>query len=308
MLPHRENILAGVVLGGALLFTACAGDLVKSLSGLNSLRQKLTEKYGDQVTVNLQNSRYLQVIFVNSHLNKQDRAKRTERARDTARFVALNYEGIKSIDAVWVSFLASETRFIVFHYNQGIDSFGFDRNGASLDAQSVRDGTVVYDESRHSSDLRTPVARYNEQTNETDISVTRIQLEGDMTRGVVIVPHFTMTGDARQSGTVTSRPDFVVFDFAAYADKPTFYDTPALEIYCDDRLALKGEAALVPTSESPNQPVAQFLSAHVSFKLFERMANSKRVRIVLGSKQFELLPDDIGALKQMTAYVPTARK
>lgn len=308
MRPHQKDIIASVALGGVLLFTACSSDLVKSLSGLNSLRQKLTEKYGDQVTVNLQNSRYLQVVFVNSPLNNQDRPKRIERARETARFVALNYGDIKSVDAVWVSFLASETRFIVFHYSQGIDSFGFDRNGASLDAQSVRDGTLVYDESRHASDLRTPVARYNEQTNETDISVTRLQLEGDMNRGVVLVPHFTVSGDARQTGTALTPPDYVVLDFASYADKPVFPESPALEVYCDDRLALKGEASLIPARESFNQPVAQFLSAHVSFKLLQRMGNSQRVRIVLGSRQFELLPDDIGALKQMTAYVPIAKK
>ena len=303
MLFQRKSVAAAVAIGCAVFILACSSDLVKSLSGLNSLRQKLTERYGDQVTVNLHNSRYLQIVFVNSPLNKQDRPKRIERARETARFVAQNYEGIKSIEAVWVSFLASETRFIIFHYNQGIDSFGFDRNGASLDAQSVRDGTVVYDESGE-NDVRKPIAQYNQTTNETDISVRRIQLEGDMDRGVVLVPHFTVPGDARTLGQATTAPDFVVFDFAAYADQPTFHDTPALEVYCDDRSVWKGEASLVPTTGT----VGQFLSVHVSFKLFQRMANSKRVRIVLGSKQFELLPDDITALKQMTAYVPTVKK
>jgi hypothetical protein len=307
MLFQRKSVAAAVAIGSAVLITACSSDLVKSLSGVNALRQKLIDKYGDQVTVNLHNSRYLQIVFVNSPLNKQDRPKRIERARETARFVAQNYEGIKSIDTVWISFLASETRFIVFHYTQGIDSFGFNHNGDSLDAQSVRDGTVVDDESP--SDLRAPVAQYDQRTNETDISITRIQLEGDMDRGVVLVPHFTVTGDARQSGTVKSRPDFVVFDFAVYADQPTFHDTPALEVYCDDRSVWKGEASLVPTRDSGfDGTVGQFLSVHVSFKLFEQMANSRRVRIGLGSKQFELLPEDISALKKMTAYVPIAKK
>jgi len=34
------------------------------------------------------------------------------------------------------------------------------------------------------------------------------------------------------------------------------------------------------------------------------MATAKQVRIVLGSKQFQLLADDVTALARMTAYVP----
>lgn len=287
------------------LLTAGCSNVVKSLSGLNALRQHLIEKYGDQVNLNLHNSHYLNVVFINSPLNHQDRVKRIERAQDAARFVALNYDDIKSIEQIWISFVASETRYLVIHYTQGLDSFGFDRNGASLDTQTIRNDAVVYDESKKESDARAPVARYSEATNETDISITRIQLEGDINRGIALVPHFTVSGDARIRGAATAAPDFVVFDFASYADKPVFKESPALEVYCDGKLALKGVAPLVPTGATGmDESVGQFLSVHVSFKLLQRMGDSKRVRIVLGPRQFELLPDDISALARMTAYIP----
>lgn len=287
------------------LLTASCSNFVKSMSGMNALRGHLIQKYGDQVNLNLRNSHYLNVVFINSQLNHEDRVKRLERAQDAARFVALNYDDIKSIEQVWISFVATETRYLVIHYTRGLDSYGFDRNGASLDGQTIRNDAAVFDESRYESDARAPVARYSEATNKTDISITRIQLEGDMKRGVALVPHFTVSGDARILGAATTAPDFVVFDFASYFDKPAFTASPALEIYCDGKLALKGFAQLMPTTASGmEESVGQFLSVQVSFKLLQRMASSRRVRIILGQKQFELLPDDIHALARMAAYVP----
>lgn len=302
-LLHPARIVTATLL--CLLTASCSSNLVKSLSGMNALRQHLTQKYGDQVNLNLHNSRYLNVAFINSELNHQDRAKRIERAQDAASFVARNYDDIKSIEQIWISFVATETRYLIIHYTQGIDSFGFDRSGARLSAPAAGNDPVVTTDVTESSDPRAPVARYSQAANRTDISVTRIQLEGDIKRGMALVPHYTVRGDARTLGAATTPPDFVVFDFASYADKPLFQQNPPLEIYCDGRLALKGVASLVPTAESGfDETVGQFLSVQVSFKLLQRMADSKRVRIVLGQKQFELLPDDINALARITAYVP----
>ena len=301
-MSHPTRIITATLL---CLLTASCSNLVKSLSGLNALRQHLTQKYGDQVNLNLHNSRYLNVAFINSQLNHQDRAKRIERAQDAASFVARNYDDIKSIEQIWISFVATETRYLIIHYTQGIDSFGFDRDGARLNAPTVGKDQVVTTDVTESSDPRAPVARYSRAANRTDISVTRIQLEGDIKRGMALVPHYTVRGDARTLGAATTPPDFVVFDFASYADKPLFKQSPPLEIYCDGRLALKSVASLVPTAESGfDETVGQFLSVQVSFQLLQRMASSRRVRIVLGQKQFELLPDDINALAGMTAYVP----
>ena len=301
MVSIRRRVAIGLV--GLLAASGCS--TIHSLGALNALREQLMRKYHDEVIVNLQNSQYLNVVFVNSPLNDQDPSKRLERAQDTARFVALNYEGIKSVEQVWISFMISETRLIIVHYNRIIDSFGFDRNGASVEAETIRNDAEVYDESRKEKDARAPIANYIAATNETEISLTRIQLEGNMNHGVALVPHFKVSGDARSLGTATQPPQYVVFDFASYTDKPVFDGNPPLEIYCDERLALKGQAQLVPATEAgTNESIAQFLTVQVSFKLLRRMGRSRHVRVVLGSKQFQLLPDDITALARIAAYVP----
>ena len=78
---------------------------MKSLAGLNALRQLLIEKYHEDVGVNLQNSRYLSIVFTNSPLNQQNSAQRAQRASETAKFVALNYQGIKEVDQLWIYFV-----------------------------------------------------------------------------------------------------------------------------------------------------------------------------------------------------------
>jgi hypothetical protein len=299
MTSRRTKAGISLVLCSAFLAAACSSKFFKSLSGLNALQQHLSQKYGDKVNVSLHNSRYLSIVFMNSPLNTQEREKREERAQDTARFVALNYEGIKQINQMWISFVASETRFIFVHTSHNLDSFGFDRNGAALRRDPLRDEIVTIPE-----DVRAPVARFNAARNQTDISVTRIQLEGDMIRGIAMVPHFTVSGDARRVESSTVAPESVVLDFASYAPKAVFAGNTNLEIFCDDRVAAKGLAQLTPTAESgTDETIAQFLSAKISFKLFRTMATARRVRITLGSKRFELSPDDIRAFARMSAYV-----
>ncbi len=298
MSSQWQKAAISLALAIALLTAACSNGLVKSLAGLNALRQQLIEKYHDDVSVNLQNSRLLTIVFNNSPLNQQDSGKRAQRAAETARFVALNYSGIREINRIWIYFVASETRYIVVHYSTTIDAFGFDKNGAVV-AFAPNPEVVPSHE-----DLLTPVARFNSSRNETDVSITRIQLDGDINHGIALVPHFTVTGDARRSETATTAPESVVFDFASYADKPFFSDNAKLEIYCDDRLALSGIARLISGKPSEkDQGEGQFLSVQISFKLFKRMAESRKVRIVLATKRFDLLPDDIAALSAMSAYV-----
>jgi hypothetical protein len=295
MSSQWQKAAISLALVSALLTAGCSSGLVKSLTAQNALRQLLIEKYHEDVAVHLQNSRLLSIVFTNSPLNEQSSAKRAQRAQETARFVALNYHGIKEIDRIGIYFIKSETRLLVFHRHWTVDAFGFDKNGV-----------VMASVPNSREDLRAPVARFNPSRNETDVSVTRLQLEGDINHGIALVPHFTVSGDARQSDIPTTAPEWVVFDFASYADadKPVFSDNAKLEIYCDDRLALNGIARLISGKPSAkDESVGQFLSVQISFKLFKRMAESGNVEIVLGPKRFELSPDDIKALRAMSAYV-----
>lgn len=282
--PRAKSTIC-LVLSGALLSLACSGAL-KTLGGLNALHGHLKQKYQDEVAINLQNSRFLSITFINSSLNKSGPDERAARALEAAVFTARNYEDIKSIQQIWISFVASQTRFVFFHYSQGLDSFGFDRNGTPL-----------------GDDVRTPVARFSADRNQTDVSITRIQLEGNMNKGIAMVPHFTVAGDARRAGSAAVPPESVDLDFASYAPKPVFAQDAKLEIYCDDRLILKGLAQLRPSGDSSaDSTIAQFLSTRFSFRAFQKMGAARSVKIKLESKTFELSPADIDALAGMSSY------
>jgi len=276
-----------------LVTNACSNRLVKSFAAKNAIRQHLIQKYHDEVVVNVRNSSYLSIVFVNSALNKKSSNERWTRAQDAARFVALNYQDIQPIQQIWIAFMTAETKFIVLHYNVVIENFGFDKNGASLGNGSSE-----------TSDLRAPVVRYLPNSNQTDVSITRIQLEGDMKKGIALVPHFVALGDARQPNGEIDPPEYVVFDFASYSDNPVFADNANVEIDCDGQPTLMGSARLLPTEESgTTENVAQFLSVRMSFKTFNKIAHTQNVRIRLEPKRFDLMPDDISALARMTSYV-----
>src|SRR5689334_11847957 len=142
--------------------TSCSSGFIKSLAAVNALQQHLTQKYHDQVAVNLQNSRFLMVTFINSGLNQQDSNKRWDRAQDAASFVARNFEEIRSVEQIRIAFVETKSKYVIIHYTRFIESYGFDRNGVVLGGNS---GT---------EDLRAPVVRYNPSADQTDVSVTRI--------------------------------------------------------------------------------------------------------------------------------------
>jgi hypothetical protein len=286
----RKTAIVVTALCG-LLGVACSSGMVRTLADLNAIRQHLISKYHDEVAVNLQNSQFLNIVFVNSPVNKMGPQARTERAEEAARFVSRNYEGIKSIEQIWISFVATETYVVFFHKTQGLGSFGFDKDGSPLSPDS---GTE--------SDLRAPVVRFSETRNETDISLTRIQLEGNMNKGVALVPHFTVTGDARQNKLPA--PEFVVLEFAFYSPQSVFTKNAQLDISCDERPTVKGFAQLMPASASgSDETIAQFLSVRISFKSFLRMSAARTVKINLDSHQFELKPGDVDALARLAAHV-----
>lgn len=275
------------------LSMACSGA-IKTLSDLNAIHYHLQQKYHDEVSVNLNNSRFLSVVFINSPLNKVAGSERLSRAQDAAVFVSRNYEGIKSVEQIWISFVATKTYFIVFHKTEGLGSFGFHKDGRRIG--SGPDGE---------EDYRAPVVKFNEPRNESDVSITRIQLEGTPNDGVALVPHFIVSGDARVRATAV--PAYVTLDFASYSSQPRFTNNPQLEIYCDDELIAKGPAQLMPAdANGTEETIAQFVTVRISFKSFLRMAAARKVRINVGSKRFEMVAGDIEALADMAAHAGAA--
>jgi hypothetical protein len=292
--PPRSTATT-LALCSVLLACSCSSGLVKSLRDTARLRQQLIDKYHEQdVNVSLQNSRFLFIVFVNSPLNQKDNAERARRAQDTAAFAVANYPAINRIENIWVNYIESESHFIVYHSRKSLGFFVFDRNGVAVSSSGTKE-----------EDLRTPVVRFNAARNQTDISITRLQLEGDMNHGIALVPHFTITGNAQDTKSKLVAPDWVGFDFASYADRKIFAGTPKLEIRCDDVLAFTGEARLLAAQDSGSDgSTAQFLTAQIPFQQFSKIANAQDVRIKLGSKQFQLSAEDVNSLRAMRAYVP----
>jgi hypothetical protein len=295
-MPSPLRSTAIILALSPLLFAgACSSGLVKSLRDAARLRQQLIDKYHEQdVNVNLHNSRFLSIVFVNSPLNQKDNAERARRAQDTAAFVVANYPAINGIENIWVSFVESESHFIIYHYRKSFGYFVFDRNGVAVNSSRTVD-----------EDPRTPVVRFNAARNQTDISITRLQLEGDLNHGIALVPHFTITGNAQDTKSKLVAPDWVGFDFASYSDRKVFAGNPKLEIRGDDVLAFTGDAHLLAAQDSGSDgSTAQFLTAQIPFQQFSNIAKARDVRIKLGSKQFQLSAEDVNSLRAMRAYVP----
>lgn len=292
---RRHKIIITATLGAALLAAACSSGIVKSLGDMARLRQQLIDKYHEQdVGVTLMNSRFLNIQFINSPLNQQAPAARAKRAQETAKFVAANYPAIRSLESIWVSFAEYHTRLIIFHYGSTIEAFAFDKTGSMINMEGNKE-----------ADDRTPVARFNAARNETDVSITRLQLEGDLNHGIAMVPHFTVTGNVHDSNSKLGVPSLVVVDFASYADRKIFSENAQLEIRCDGVTDFSGNALLLTPQDSGSEgSTAQFLEAQIPIQQFSKMGRSRDVKIKLGSKSFTLAPEDIDALRAMNAYAP----
>jgi hypothetical protein len=281
-----------LALCSCLLAFACSSGSLKSLADMARLRQLLIEKYHEQdINVKLQNSRFLFIAFVNSPLNKKDQADRARRAQEAARFAASNYPAIKGIENIWVSFVESESHFIIYHYSRSLGVFGFDRYGVALNSGGSDE------------DPRRPVVRFSAARNETDVSITRLQLEGDLNHGIALVPHFTFKGNVHDANRVA--PDWVVFDFASYADRKVFPASARLDIRCDQIVVFSGTARLLlPQDSGSDGNTAQFLTAQIPFAQFSKIGKASQVRINLGSRDFDLSSEDVGSLHAMSAYIP----
>jgi hypothetical protein len=272
-----------------LCLCACSTETVKSLRDLNRLRQQLIDRYQEQDISANQNSRFLFITFVNSPLNQKNQIDRARRAQDTATFTALNYPAIKGIESIEISFVASESRFFVYRYTRNLGSFLFDRNGVAEDSRGFKE------------DPRRPVLRFNSVRNETDVSITRLQLEGDTTEGIALVPHFSFKGNVNDANR--SAPDSVVFDFASYAARKLFPGDASLDIRCDEIVVFSGNAHLLLPDSASQGSTAQFLTAQIPVAQFSQIGKAHQVNLKLGNKNFALSPEDIDALRALISYL-----
>jgi hypothetical protein len=275
---------------------------MKGLGDLHKLQQQLIEKYQEKnVSVRLQNSTYLAVTFINSPLNQQESTKREARAAQTAQFVVKNFAAIRELQAIWIIFMSSESRFVFFHSYRSLNAFGFNNRGESLRQ------TVVTAPAAENENPLSPNVRFSTARNETDISLTRVQLNGDLNHGIALVPYYTAKGDARGPGKVAIAPRFGTFDFASYADRPLFSGDSKLEIICDGQIQYSGSAHLLSPKDSGSEgSTAQFLRTEIPFDQFVKIGAARKATIKLNGKPYDLSPEAIVAFRRLGQLVNPA--
>jgi hypothetical protein len=295
----RRIILATVVVF-SLLTAGCLRDVVreiaKDLTDTKRLQGDLVKRFGDQVFVTINQGAghvVLNVAFVNSALNDKAREDRATRAQETAKLVKYSYPGVNKLSAIWIVFVRQKKTFIFIDETQSIDYYGFDKDGTRL--------TTSYGSSNNNSgvELRT-ASTYIAQDNETDISVSGIQLDGTPGgKGLTMLPHFRLAGDARSINAPP--PKVVVFDFASYSDREEFQpDTPVAFIADGKQLLRTGGKLTV--SRTPGV-VNQFLYVSVPFATFRKMLDAEQLAIKLGDKLYILPPTQFATMKEMLVFV-----
>lgn len=295
MLSRR--IFLASILAAALLATGCLKEAIKeataNLSELATVRSALVKRFGDEVNVYVNHNggrSVLTVTFINSPLNDKTRDERLKRALEAARVVTMNYSRGKNLDVIWIGFARVKTQFIVFHQSQMFDFFPFEPNGAPIDPAKR---TTDYHAS--GGPLDTTVG-YMSNTDESDISISGIQLEGEPGGlGITVLPHFKVQGNAEEQ--LARPPKDVAFDFASYSEKPRFLtDKTPISFIGGGRVIFQTQAKF-------NGNDAQFCYVSVPYPAFKKMVEGSDLTIKLGDKEYPLTPRQFAAIQKMHTYL-----
>lgn len=287
LLPRRTRLASVLIF--ALLAAGC-GEIATTLGELMVVRKELVTKFGDEVTVNVTQRPHgllFRVTFINSALNNQIPDARQKRAEEAAKIVQEKYSRIDMVREIWVGFVRNQTSYIVFHRSEMLSLHAFDKNAQPLAGRNR-------DQTQPASDTSV-TAGYTASSDETDISVSGIQLEGKPGGlGLTVLPFFKVPGDAR--GRNGLAPKTVSLNFASYAEKPKFKQTESISFVADGKVVLKTEGTF-----SGND--AQFCFLNVTYPTFLSMVRGKELKIKLGDKEYLLTPSQLGSMRAMTDYV-----
>ena len=289
MLPRRTLLVSLLIV--ALLTAGCA-ETIKSYHELRAVEDALTKKFGEDVSVDVNGGHdygtMMMVWFINSPLNDGSAEQRMARAAEAARIVKETYRSIQKVRELWVGFLRKKTRFAVFHHNQIVAMHGFNKDASPLPG---------YNDDREQPTEDIQVTTNYDPTNKwSDISVSGIQLEGKPGGlGVTALPYFILAGDAR-AGKKLPPPKIVEFNFASYAQKPTFKQTVPITFVADGKVVLETEGDFMGHE-------TQFCYLKIPYSAFKSMVSGKELKIKLGDKEYLLTPSQLGAMKHMTEFV-----
>ena len=294
-MPTLNRFPLWLILTSCLLAYGCssARELGKTLGDLANVRSELMKKFGENdVNIrinNFKNRTNVFVMYVNSPLNEKSTNERAKRAQITADIVKQLYPSIKNVSEIWVGFMRVTTRLVVFHWSEMIEAHGFDN-----EARALRDPRMA------PVDPTQPEVRYVASQNKTDISSNGIQLEGTPEKGVIVIPHFTVAGDATKT---TPKPaNEVALDFAAFSEKPKFPNLTKIVFLSDNKIVYRTEGQF-STSKIADDSYNEFLYLKVPAAVFVKFASGSIVKIKLNEHEYTLTEPQLLQIQRMSDYL-----
>ena len=291
---YRHALL--VVLTSCLLVCGCstAKEVGKTLGDLAEVHAELVKKFGEE-NVNLQVNAFgdrmsISVTYVNSPLNQKAAEDRARRAQETAEIVKQHYPLIKNVSQIWVGFMRVTTRLVVFNRSELLDAHGFDNEARALSEPRIAP-----------ADLPSALGvRYLENQNKTEISGGVIQLEGTLEKGVTLLPHFSVAGDANK--VKPKPPTEVSLDFASFSEKPKFPNVTQIAFLSDDKVVYqtKGEFS---TSKIGNDLYSEFLYLKVPTREFLKIGSGRTVTVRLNEREYVLTGNLFQQIHRMSEFI-----
>ncbi|MBC8031076.1 MAG: hypothetical protein H7Z16_13260 [Pyrinomonadaceae bacterium] len=268
----------------------------KSLVEISSLQGEIIKAFGEPgVHVNLHNDVSLTVTFINSPLNEKSPEERQKRAAATAAFVKGHYASVGKLKEIWVGFIKQKSSYVVITYTEGLEYFGFDKNAYPLP------GTGADFSMAGNGDEFQPKAVYSSSRKQTDVSIPRLQLEGDLNEGLVLTPHFAVPGDATGVKR-SSLPSSVNLDFAAYSRKPLFAGETKVSALTDGTVVF-ATLGRFSSSKLAEGKFSGFLFLQVAYTDFHRMTAGENLVLRVGDKEYQITEEQLTAMREMTQYV-----
>ena len=286
------KFLAGLVL--CALATSC--QTATSLGEIAKLRAAIVKEFIEPaVNVNLHNDRAITVTFINSRLNEKSPEERRKRAEATATFVRRQFASAGKIEEIWISFVRQKSSFIIVTQTESLDYFGFDNYGQPISFYGDN-------AQRLTEDSLEVTVKYLPTTDETEVLISTLQLQGNMAQGVAVIPHFTVPGDATGLKRSPQLPKTVSFDFACYSPKSLFRGDTQIKFIADQKVVLETSGEFSST-RGQDGTYSEFLLLKVSYLAFQLMTSGQTLTIVMDDQEYELSSEQLQALRKMTKYV-----
>jgi hypothetical protein len=267
---------------------SCTKETRQMYADMHALRADLISEYQTQnINVTVQNSRNLQIAFVNTPFNKLDLQNLRRKAREIALFAKVHYRSIRSIDGIAVTFLEQQN-YIVYHYTKVLLGLYFETKTLGNELNPA-DQTAS----------RPVIADYNAAADNTDVYLAQnLRLYGIEGGGLVALVHFV------SPGRTVSEPTAIKFDFTTDSRKKMFEKDARLVVVTDGQVISSGTARLTRTTGFEFAgSVDQLLEGEIAYQQFVRMAAGRGTTMIVGNYKFELTSEQLTALRAMKRCV-----